>query len=325
MVIDPTTLSGDKVVFGATVTLKDEDGKKVKYQLVGQTEADANAGRISYNSAARAGADRPPEGRGSRSLDPVGRPLLRNQEDRIHLIVGPNPRTATFAITVLTALAWVVAAALGKSYEAALALGFIPARLSGVFLPGEALPVWLTPLSATLVHSGLIHLGFNLLIFVWCGTLVERILGKAGLVILYVVGAYAAALAQWAVEPHAGIPMVGASGAISAVMGAFALSYGRARMFTRSPAANRWINAVWLLVAWTVLQADDGLSRRGPGLFAGDARAHRRFCGGTGAAAPAAAVEIPEGLKASRWVLAAARSPKSIPPDPARGAGGGGR
>ena len=50
MVIDPTTLSGDKVVFGATVTLKDEDGKKIKYQLVGQVEADANQGRISYNS-----------------------------------------------------------------------------------------------------------------------------------------------------------------------------------------------------------------------------------------------------------------------------------
>src|SRR3954454_11626134 len=40
MVIDPTPLSGDKVVFGATVTLLDEDEKKVKYQLVGQTEAD---------------------------------------------------------------------------------------------------------------------------------------------------------------------------------------------------------------------------------------------------------------------------------------------
>jgi len=50
MVIDPTTLSGDKIVFGATVTLTDEDGKKVKYQLVGQVEADANHGRISYNS-----------------------------------------------------------------------------------------------------------------------------------------------------------------------------------------------------------------------------------------------------------------------------------
>lgn len=50
LVIDPTTLSGDKVVFGATVTLLDEDKKTVKYQLVGQTEADARVGRISYNS-----------------------------------------------------------------------------------------------------------------------------------------------------------------------------------------------------------------------------------------------------------------------------------
>jgi transcription elongation factor GreA len=50
MVIDPSTLSGKKVVFGATVTLIDEDGKKVKYQLVGQVEADARDGRISFNS-----------------------------------------------------------------------------------------------------------------------------------------------------------------------------------------------------------------------------------------------------------------------------------
>ena len=50
MIIDPTTLSGDKVVFGATVTLTDEEKKKIRYQLVGQTEADAKVGRISYNS-----------------------------------------------------------------------------------------------------------------------------------------------------------------------------------------------------------------------------------------------------------------------------------
>ncbi|MDQ3470978.1 MAG: transcription elongation factor GreA [Pseudomonadota bacterium] len=50
IVIDPTTLSGKKVVFGATVTLIDEDKKKVRYQLVGQVEADARDGRISFNS-----------------------------------------------------------------------------------------------------------------------------------------------------------------------------------------------------------------------------------------------------------------------------------
>lgn len=49
-IIDPKTLSGDKVVFGATVTLLDEDDKPVKYQIVGQTEADASQGRISYTS-----------------------------------------------------------------------------------------------------------------------------------------------------------------------------------------------------------------------------------------------------------------------------------
>ena len=49
-IIDPTSLSGDKVIFGATVTLLDDDEKPVRYQIVGPYEADAKAGRISYNS-----------------------------------------------------------------------------------------------------------------------------------------------------------------------------------------------------------------------------------------------------------------------------------
>ena len=49
-VIDPTTLSGDRVVFGATVHLLDDDDKPVRYQIVGEIEADAKGGRISYNS-----------------------------------------------------------------------------------------------------------------------------------------------------------------------------------------------------------------------------------------------------------------------------------
>jgi transcription elongation factor GreA len=50
MVIDPSTLSGNKVVFGATVQLIDENDKPIKYQIVGETEADARVGRISYSS-----------------------------------------------------------------------------------------------------------------------------------------------------------------------------------------------------------------------------------------------------------------------------------
>jgi len=49
-IIDPTTLSGDKIIFGATVSLLDDDDKPVKYQIVGPYEADAKKGRISYNS-----------------------------------------------------------------------------------------------------------------------------------------------------------------------------------------------------------------------------------------------------------------------------------
>lgn len=49
-IIDPTTLSGSKIIFGATVTLLDDDDKPVRYQIVGPYEADAKIGRISYNS-----------------------------------------------------------------------------------------------------------------------------------------------------------------------------------------------------------------------------------------------------------------------------------
>jgi len=49
-IIDPATLSGDKVVFGATVTVLDEDDKPMTYQIVGQAESDAKRGRVSYES-----------------------------------------------------------------------------------------------------------------------------------------------------------------------------------------------------------------------------------------------------------------------------------
>lgn len=175
------------------------------------------------------------------------------------------PRTATNIIAALTALAWLITAVLRLDDQAAVALGFIPARLSGAELPWPAVPAILTPLTSTIVHSGLLHLAFNLLIFVWCGSAVERALGKTSLVFLYVVGAYAAAIAQWLSSPLGTIPVIGASGAISAVIGAFALSFGRARMITRSPRVNRWINIIWLLAAWVVLQAMMGFLAGGQG------------------------------------------------------------
>jgi membrane associated rhomboid family serine protease len=163
-------------------------------------------------------------------------------------------RTVTLALSALIALAWLVTAFAWSPEDAALAMGFIPARLYGDALPFAAVPAFLTPLSSTLVHAGLVHLGFNLLIFLWCGAMVERVLGKSGLVILFVVGAYAAAAGQWIADPMAAAPMIGASGAISAVIGAYSLSFGRAKAVTKSPALNRWINAAWLMAAWIAMQ-----------------------------------------------------------------------
>jgi membrane associated rhomboid family serine protease len=164
-------------------------------------------------------------------------------------------RTATVAIAVLTVFAWIVAAAVSAfPNQVDIALGFIPARLSGAQVPWAAVPALLTPLTAALVHSGMLHLLFNMLVFVFCGLAIERVLGKTGLIVLYVVGAYAAAAAQWGTDPMATIPMVGASGAVSAVIGAYSLSFGRPKMITRSIKLNRWINALWLLAAWVVLQ-----------------------------------------------------------------------
>jgi membrane associated rhomboid family serine protease len=74
------------------------------------------------------------------------------------------------------------------------------------------------------------------------------------LLLLFGVGAYASAMAQWAVDPASMVPMIGASGAISAVIGAYALSFGQQKVLVKSPALNRALNALWLLAAWIVLQ-----------------------------------------------------------------------
>ena len=73
-VIDPTELSGDRIVFGATVTLLDDGDKPIRYQIVGQTEANAKTGRISYNS-------------------PLGRALIgRKLDDEVEVSVPAGDR-----------------------------------------------------------------------------------------------------------------------------------------------------------------------------------------------------------------------------------------
>ena len=168
------------------------------------------------------------------------------------------PKTATVILSAIIAALWIVVAVMGADQQAAVLLGFIPARLSGLVDLSPAVPAFLTPLTATLVHGGLFHVAFNLLVFMWCGTFVERVLGAKALVVLFVAGAYAAALAQWAVDPASTTPMIGASGAVSAVIGAFALSFGKQKQIVASRSLNRTLNVLWLLASWIVLQLMTG-------------------------------------------------------------------
>ena len=169
------------------------------------------------------------------------------------------PKTATIAISVITAVVWLFTALIGAKDQATMIMGVIPARLSGLIDLSPAVPAWLTPLTSTLVHGNALHIGLNILMLVWCGTKVERILGAGPLIFLYVVGAYTAAIAQWLANPVSPMPMIGASGAISAVIGAFALSFGQQKRIVSSPSLNRSLNALWLLAAWVVLQSMSAL------------------------------------------------------------------
>lgn len=160
---------------------------------------------------------------------------------------------ATNAITIATVTAYAVLALLGWADWADIAGGFIPLRVSGAQLPG-ALPLWLTPLSATLLHGGLIHLIFNMMMLIFCGRMVEAVIGPVRLAVLYIVGAYAAAGAQYFVNPMDSSPMIGASGAISAIFAAYALLFGRPRGLANHPKLGVAINIMWLALAWIGVQ-----------------------------------------------------------------------
>ncbi len=164
------------------------------------------------------------------------------------------PRTATALIAGITVLVSGFVIITNTLDQAAYLLGFVPGRLTGQVSLTYEIPVVLTPLTATLVHGGFLHLLFNLVVLLFCGTLVERALGAGGIATLYIVGAFAAAAAHFLADSSPLVPMVGASGAISALMGAYALMFGRVRNVTGSASLNRSIHVIWLAIAWVVIQ-----------------------------------------------------------------------
>jgi len=164
----------------------------------------------------------------------------------------------TLAIAVVTAVVWLLLWLFQLNEWAAIGGGFLPARLAYGGDEGMV-PFWLTPLTATLLHDGPVHLAFNLLILVFCGRPVESVLGPVGLAILYLVGAYAAAAAHYALDPLSVSPMIGASGAVSAVIGAYAILFGRNKVKIANQRLALWLNALWLMAAWVALQVIVGV------------------------------------------------------------------
>jgi membrane associated rhomboid family serine protease len=91
---------------------------------------------------------------------------------------------------------------------------------------------WLTILTSMFMHGSLLHLGGNML-FLWIfGNNIEDSMALWRFVLFYLTGGLAAVLAQTALDPNAAIPTIGASGAIAAVLGGYALLYPRARVVT---------------------------------------------------------------------------------------------
>jgi membrane associated rhomboid family serine protease len=159
----------------------------------------------------------------------------------------------TISLTIVTALAWIAAQLMGANEWVAEQAGFIPLRFAGA-TDGSIVPAWLTPFSATLVHGDIVHIAFNLVMLVYCGRAVEQVLGALPLAILYFVGAAAAAFAQYLVNPTSSVPMIGASGAISAVLAVYALLFSRNEVRAIGPIPAHWVRALWLAAGWTGVQ-----------------------------------------------------------------------
>ncbi|MDI1294427.1 MAG: rhomboid family intramembrane serine protease [bacterium] len=171
----------------------------------------------------------------------------------------------TSGIAAITFAAFLLLFLTGQVNDAAIIGGFIPARIGDPNLLGgmAAVPVWLTPLSCTLIHAGWLHIGFNQLMLIFCGRQVEHVLHRGATLLLYVAGAYGATLLQWAIDPASTNPMVGASGAISAVMATYALLYSQQQVRRIGPISANMVRLLWLAAGWIVIQAMIGIATSG--------------------------------------------------------------
>ncbi|MDM7955625.1 rhomboid family intramembrane serine protease [Blastomonas sp.] len=174
----------------------------------------------------------------------------------------PNlPRgAATNTLVIANVLVWLAGLLTGWTEWFQVEGGFRAARMSDSLnghasaLPVDypwAIPVWLTPITSAFLHAGLFHLAMNMLVLVMVGRMIEAALGTERFVVLYTAGIIAAAAMHYAVDPLSTTPVVGASGAISALLAAYFLLFSRRKPQAIGPVPGLVVHIAWLAAAWT--------------------------------------------------------------------------
>jgi rhomboid family protein len=189
-----------------------------------------------------------------------------------------NPVRRTPIITIATIVACVAAFAYTQGIEASQGMagveeffdtfGVVPAELTAAWAAGRYVgPETLAVFTSMFLHVNLIHLVGNM-IYLWIfGNNIEDRLGRFWFVLFYLVGGVAAVVAQVLIDPSSEVPMVGASGAISAVLGAYLVLFPGARILSLVFLGFFYqlieIPAVIVLGFWFVLQLVDGIASLG--------------------------------------------------------------
>lgn len=156
--------------------------------------------------------------------------------------------------------------------------GLFPIRLNGdssAFSEIRFLvPAMLTPITASFLHGGIMHVVMNMLMLMLIGKMVERVLGGGLYLALYLMGAYAAAgtewtaaVMQWPMSANMMAPAIGASGAISAIIGAYVLLFPNQQPKAWGPVPAQIARPLHLTLAWVGLNLALGFV--GPGLGIG--------------------------------------------------------
>jgi membrane associated rhomboid family serine protease len=159
----------------------------------------------------------------------------------------------TIAVIALNTIVFLYQFTLGSSVDAfVLYWGLVPAAFS-----------WVTVVTSMFLHGGLLHFGGNML-YLWIfGDNVEDRMGHGRFVAFYLLCGAAAALTQTVTDPGSVIPMVGASGAIAGVMGAYFVLYPHSRILTLVPIfffiQLIEVPAIFFLGLWFVMQFLSGL------------------------------------------------------------------